>query len=58
MKLIECEYEPNIKELHVTYVLGKGDTVDDIVARFRMRFNAEPTVGYRWENFVYVVRAE
>ena len=52
MILIECEYQPNLKEYHVTYTIDKDMTVDAALARFRAKFG-EPKAVYRWREYLY-----
>lgn len=59
MTLIECESTREIPSRPFEmYALGKGETVEDVIRQFKARFHAEPTVGYKWGSYVYMVRPE
>ena len=54
MILIECENTREIpsKPLEL-YSIGKGETVEDAISRFKARFGVEPVKAYHWGRFVY-----
>ena len=54
MTIIECESTREIpsKPLEM-YSIGKGETVEDCLLKFKSRFGVEPKTCYHWGNFVY-----
>lgn len=53
MTIIEAEYEPKIPTYHVTYVIGKGETVETCIERFMKKFGCEPKTAIHWREFLY-----